>query len=857
MKSAPQKDNFIIIDGNSLVNRSYYALPVMTVNGKPVHAVYGFATMLITMIKTYSPKYIAVAFDLPQPTFRHKMYSGYKAKRTGMPDDLAVQMPILKNMLRDMGIAIIEKEGYEADDIIGTMAKNTDCFTYIVTGDRDSFQLIDGTTTVIMTKRGITEVLELDENSLKSEYGLTPKQIIDYKSIAGDTSDSIPGVPGIGDKGAHTLLEQYGSLDGVYENLENVGATLRRKLESGRESAYMSQKLATIDTDVPVDISVADCPCRFPFGIKTRAFFVEHGFKSLLKKEEIFEPLTQEHETLEQAESCEKPTVREIVGLDALNKLLNEVGAETAFDFGENSLGLCVKSGEECRIRFAARLDEYMYPSLSDCIAKLKPMLEDENITKAVYDAKRLKAELIRYGVSLKGCWDVKLARYVDDVLKVNEPFAELCKDEGKDPEFPACAILSLKKELSESMRQSGTESVFHDLEMPLVDVLFDMERIGFKLDKARLAALGKEYTAQERALEKEIFALCGTEFNVKSPKQLAKVLFEDMNLPYPTKSKTYSTGAEILEQIADLHPVVDKILEYRTVTKLNSTYVVGLDKMTDADGTVHTDFRQTVAATGRLSSAEPNLQNIPVRDERGKRLRAMFASRDGYTLVSADYSQIELRLLAHFSGDDVLKEAYDEGSDVHAYTAAKVFGVPLGEVTPQMRRTAKAVNFGIIYGISDFGLARNVKMSRQEAKHYIDEYFEHFPSIKSYLDESVRRAREAGYAETLMGRRRRVPELYASQYQTRKFGERVAMNMPLQGSAADIIKRAMIDVHAYLSGMKSRLILQIHDELIVEAADDEIEEVKHILKECMENAARLSVPLTVDIGSGKYWIDC
>lgn len=850
------RDNFIIIDGNSLVNRAFYALPPMTAQGKPVQAVYGFATMLIRMIQNYKPKYIAVAFDLPSPTFRHKMYDGYKATRKGMPDELAVQLPVLKEMLARMGITILEKEGYEADDIIGTLAHGTSCFTYIVTGDRDSFQLIDDSTSVVMTKRGITDVLELDEAGLKQEFDLTPAQVIEYKAIAGDGSDNIPGVTGIGDKGAKQLLGEYGTLDKIYENLDKLSAAMRKKLEEGRELAYLSRTLASIDTNVPIFARAEECPCRFPFDDCVRTFFIDYGFKSLLKRTDIFEK-NYDGEDAAAAPSEIRCESKELTSVSELVNVIQSMKGEAAVEFGAQGLWLASSPETEYSTKFSDRLDDMCALSLGQCIDAVKLVLEDDSVVKVVYDAKKLIAFCEPLGIAPVALWDVKLAQYVADVLKPNEPFSALAAAHGLDVEHPASAMLVLRKELAAEMKAGRLEEVFTGLEMPLVPVLRDMEKVGFKLDIGQLDKLNTEYTAQEKEIEREIFELTGQEFNIKSPRQLGKVLFEDLGLPYSGKGKNYSTGAEILEPLADKHPVIEKILAYRAVTKLNSTYVVGLKKLTGADGIIHTDFRQAVTATGRLSSAEPNLQNIPVRDERGKRLRALFTSRDGFTLVSADYSQIELRLLAHFSGDEILRTAYSNGDDVHTYTAAKVFGVEPENVTPAQRRAAKAVNFGIIYGISDFGLAQNVKITRSQAKKYIEEYFRHFPSVKGYLDESVQRARSCGYAETLTGRRRQVPELFSSQYQLRKFGERVAMNMPLQGSAADIIKRAMIDVHKRLKGMKSRLILQIHDELIVEASDDETDIVCGILKECMENAFSLSVPLTVDVGIGKSWIDC
>ncbi len=846
-------DRLIIIDGNSLVNRAFYALPPMLNDGKPTQAVYGFATMLIKMIQDYSPKYMAVAFDLPAPTFRHKRYDGYKATRKGMPPDLAVQMPTLKTMLSRMGIKMIEKEGYEADDLIGTLSRRSSAQTYIVTGDRDSLQLIDDTTRVVLTKRGITETLELDEEGLKREFDLTPAQIIEYKAIAGDSSDCISGVTGIGDKGAHSLLKEYESLDGVYANIDKIGGKLKERLIAGKEQAYLSKELATIDTNAPIDCELSECLLSYPFDYRVKEFFIETGFKSLVKRDEIFAVSDDKSKSV----SHSQPLLHNITDYKSLKELFAEMRKKgaAAVEADDNGLKLAVDGENEYRATVAVRLDDVGI-SYTECAAAIKELFEDEQITKVVYDLKKLKKYLDRLSVSAVNCRDVKLEQYVADVSVPNETAEKLLKNYDIPTEAIAAGLMRLDKMLTEEIEKFGLHKVFYDLEMPLVDVLYGMEKEGFRLDVERLKEFSAEYTAEIEKLTEEIYAMCGTEFNINSPKQLGKVLFEDMGLNYPRKGAV-STGADVLQQIINQHPVIEKILTYRTVSKLNSTYIEGLLKLADKDGVVRTEFRQTSTATGRLSSVEPNLQNIPVREERGKKLRALFAAREGRTLVSADYSQIELRLLAHLSGDDTLVKAYYDGDDVHAITASMVFGVPLAEVTSKMRREAKAVNFGIIYGISDFGLSQNINISRAGAKKYIDEYFKRFPTVAEYLDESVRLAKERGYAVTLMGRRRKIPELFSSQYTVRQFGERVAMNTPLQGGAADIIKAAMIAVHNRLKAKKSKLILQIHDELIVEAAEEEVDEVKEILRDCMENAVKLKVPLIVDIGVGKSWLDC
>lgn len=843
-------EKFIIIDGNSLVNRAFYALPPMTSDGKPVQAVYGFATMLVRMAQTYRPSHMAVAFDMSAPTFRHKRYDGYKATRKHMPDDLAAQMQPLKNMLSEMDVKILEKEGYEADDIIGTLSKRFGIETYIVTGDRDSLQLIDDSTRVVLTKRGITEVSELDEMGLKNEYGLTPKQVIEYKAIAGDSSDNIPGVGGIGDKGAMQLLSMYGDLDGVYENLSSISSGMRNKLENCKEQAYLSRELATIDTNVPIDCELSDCVFRFPFGERVKRFFLLHGFKSLLKREELFET-----ETAAPLGEVKKAEIIEINDPNEFKSALEKTGREIAVVYDENRLSFAFDEDTEYRVGIAARLDDNYMPlgTVTDIIGKA---LSDSEVLKVVYDAKRMKKVLRALSLDIEPFWDVKLAQYVDDVNVQNDTLSELLEVKGMDADAPASGLMRLKGVLSDSVSRNGLGKVLYELEFPLVNVLISMEDVGFKLDLKMLNELGRQFKGECEDLTRRVYAFVGHEFNINSPKQLATVLFEELKLPYPRKGP-YSTNADILQRVPDESGIIDKILAYRSVSKLNSTYVEGLRKKTDPQGVVHTEFRQTATATGRLSSVEPNLQNIPVREEMGQRLRAIFTAREGNTLVSADYSQIELRLLAHFSGDEILTRAYLSGEDVHASTAAAVFGVDISEVTPRMRREAKAVNFGIIYGISDFGLAQNIHVGREQAKRYIEQYFRRFPSVKAYLDGSVDQARKRGYALTLMGRRRNIPELFSSQYTVRQFGERVAMNTPLQGSAADIIKKAMITADARLKGMKSRLILQIHDELIIEAADEEIEQVKNILKDSLENAVSLSVPLTVDIGMGKSWIDC
>ena len=848
-------EKIVLIDGNSLVNRAFYALPPLNnPQGVQVQAVYGFTTMLVKIMETIRPAYIVTAFDVHAPTFRHKMYEGYKASRKGMPDELAAQMPILKEMLDVMGIKRLEKEGYEADDVIGTVAKRYGVQTYIVTGDRDSFQLIDESTRVLFTKRGITETEELDEKALAEKYGLTPRGVIEYKSLAGDGSDDIPGVPGVGDKTAKSLLQKFGDLEGVYAHLDEVTpASLRTKLEAGKESALLSRALATIDTNAPIDCDLQECRYTFPFSSEVFAFFDRQGFKSLLRRAEIF--------------CCETPLVPSqqratatATAVSTAKELQNAVAGhnEIAMCFTENAFHFAVDEQTEYTVNLKYDL---LSAGLSEAeiVAALGGVLEDEKITKVVFDSKSFITHMFRnYGKTAAGFFDVQLAQYLADGTVAHARIEDVLQAHGIAEGDLASGMLTLRRKLDEAMTAEGMHRLYYDIEQPLVKVLFDMEQAGFAVNRARLEELGKAFTQEEQALTEQIHAAAGHAFNIKSPKQLANVLFEEMGIPYPKKgAKTWNTNAEILEQLDPSYTIVPLVLRYRFITKHNSTYIDGLRKLIDAQGTVHTEFRQTLTTTGRLSSVEPNLQNIPVREEDGKILRSLFVARDGFTLVSADYSQIELRIMAHYSGDPVMIEAYRKGADIHAYTAAQVFGVPIDKVTGDMRRTAKTVNFGIIYGISDFGLASGLKISKTQAKQYIDSYFARFAGVRKYLDDCVEKAKRDGYVTTLLGRRRKIPELYSSVYFTRQFGERAAMNMPLQGTAADIIKIAMLNVSRALSGMRSRLILQVHDELIVEAAEEELDAVKAILKDKMENAFKLDVPLVVDVKAGKSWFDC
>lgn len=848
-------EKVLLIDGNSLVNRAYFALPPLNnPQGVQVQAVYGFATMLIKMIETVKPDCIVTAFDVHAPTFRHKMYDGYKSRRKGMPDELAAQMPVLKDMLDVMGIRRMEAEGYEADDIIGTLAKRLGGDTYIVTGDRDSFQLIDDNTRVLFTKRGITETDEVDERLLAEKYELTPQGVIEYKALAGDSSDDIPGVPGVGDKTAKSLLRKYGDTQNIYAHLEEITPpSLRERLRTGKESAALSRVLATIDTNAPIECDAEKCRYRFPFSAEVFAFFERQGFKSLLRRAEIFNTDT----VLVPASQRTAATVTAVTSVKQLDDVVRGKN-EIAVCFSENTFHFAVDEQNEYTVNlkidfFSSGLSE------SEVVRALRSILADEKVTKVVFDSKSFITYIHKqYGFMAAGFFDVQLAQYLADGTVPHAKLSDLLESYSIAAADKASGMLTLRRRLDEELNASSMHRLYYDVEQPLVKVLFSMEQAGFAVNRARLEEIGKAFSQEEEVLTKQIHAAAGRPFNIKSPRQLAQVLFEDMGIPYPKKgAKTYNTGAEILEQLDPSYTIVPLVLRYRFITKLNSTYVDGLRKLIDAQGTVHTEFRQTLTTTGRLSSVEPNLQNIPVREEDGKVLRSLFVAREGFTLVSADYSQIELRIMAHYSGDPTMCKAYRDGADIHAYTAAQVYGVPLEEVTPDMRRAAKTVNFGIIYGMSDFGLASSLKIGKAEAKKYIDNYFERFAGVRKYLDDCVEKAKKTGYVTTLLGRRRKIPELFSSVYFTRQFGERAAMNMPLQGTAADIIKIAMLNVSRALEGMRSRLILQVHDELIVETALEEKEQVKALLKDKMENAFTLAVPLVAEVSEGKSWLDC
>ena len=850
-------EKLVLIDGNSLINRAFYAMPVLyTKDGTPTNAVFGFTNMLVKIISEIKPTYMAVAFDVKEPTFRHKMYDGYKATRKPMPDELRPQIPLLKEVLTLMGITVIEKPGSEADDIIGTIAKHTSIQTIIFTGDKDSFQLVDEQTEVHFTKRGITDTEIYNSQNFFEKTGITPPQIIDLKALMGDSSDNIPGVKGIGEKTALSLLSTYQTVDNLYEHADDLSGKTKEKIEQGKDSAFLSKTLATIDCDCGVDTDVSKMTFPTPFPIEVKRKFVQLEFKALTKKDALFAG-DNEGETISAPTDIAVKTIvlKEGEALSAFN------ATPVAIAILKNSINLSDGQTETVIPIKQTLLDEGY--SLSDALKLIRPLVVGDKklLLFCKKDFRHFVTKNGGYDLSAPA-EDLSIIKYLADFSGRDETLAEVITEYNLSEKTPATSLLTIYHSLLSKLKEQGVESLYRDVELPLSDVLFDMEVSGFKIDYSALNEAGEVYKKQLQQIESEIRTLAGDEnLNVNSPKQLGELLFEQLKIGKGKKTKTgYSTSAEILESFEGAHPIIPLILKHRQLQKIYSTYIEGFKPLVDKKtGLIHTSFNQTVTATGRLSSKEPNLQNIPVRDDESKEIRKLFVPKsEDRVLISADYSQIELRLLAAFSGCEPLINAFKEGKDVHSATASKVFNVPLDEVTPKMRSSAKAVNFGIIYGMSEFGLAKSIKVSNAEAREYISTYFKEYPEVKTYMDKNVAFAKENGYSETLLKRRRYIRELSSSNYNVRQFGERVAMNMPLQGSSADIIKLAMLGVNKKLKAenLRSELILQVHDELIVDAYLDEKQEVSRILVEEMENAVTLAVKLTVGVGSGKNWLE-
>ena len=862
----------LVLDGNSIVNRAYYGVrPLTTKDGFFTNAVYGFLTMFHKIYADTQPDCVAVAFDRKAPTFRHLKYAEYKGKRKGMPPELAMQLEPLRELLTAMGIRLLSAEGWEADDILGTLAeacrRNPEDTCVIATGDRDTLQLVgDGVTVrMLTTKQGKAEAVLYDEEKIMQDYGVKPIQLIEVKAIQGDTSDNIPGVPGIGEKGALDLVSRFGSLDYIYSHLDEIDVKpgVRKKLTEGKESAYLSRWLGTVATNAPVPTDLREYVLRQPDAEKVTEIMLRlELFRSLekMKKEWLRESAPSAPATAVPAGE-EAAGATDVFFCQDIAALIAAVKADGKAYYWPDASFTQVCVGRNGQVTVVTE---------KDAEAFCRAVLADDSMEKYTFDIKSQIHRLEPWGVVPRNvACDVMLGAYVlnpssdcEDPEKLAAQYATALPDNA--PSGLRTALLAQRlpamcaKMLAEAER-NGQTALLNAIEIPLAYVLADMESAGFSADAQALDEFEKRLSARVNDVAASIYALAGEEFNIHSPKQIGAVLFEKMKLPGGKKTKTgYSTNAEVLEQLAPDHEIVALILEYRTLTKLTSTYCQGLKKAIAPDGRIHTKFRQTETRTGRISSVEPNLQNIPVRTELGSELRKFFRAGEGMTLVDADYSQIELRVLAHMAGDETMREAFRNGIDIHAVTASQVFGVPLEEVTPRMRSNAKAVNFGIVYGISAFSLAKDIGVSNAEASAYIGSYMRKYAAIGEYMKKVVERAKATGYAETLYGRRRYLPELTATNFQTRSFGERVARNMPIQGTAADIIKIAMIAVHDRLrkEGMRSRLILQIHDELILECPLDEAEKAAALLREEMERAADLSVPLTVDAHAGRSWFE-
>ncbi len=842
-------DKLILIDGNSLLNRAFYAMKLFTTrDGLPTNGIFGFVKLLFKIIDDEKPQYFAVVFDVHAPTFRHKMYEGYKATRKPMPEELVRQVPVLKELLHAMKIRTVELEGYEADDIIGTLSRRfDDTHVLIYTGDRDSYQLVKRNVDVCFTKKGVSDLDRLTEENFYEKVGLSPAQIIDEKALMGDASDNIPGVKGIGPKGALNLLHKYNDLDGIYAHLDEVEAGLHHKLMVGHDDAYFSKKLATIDCNVPVELTLAQCALGLPFPEEAREFFSRLEFRSLL--DSGFFP--------EEQPSCGE--VEECTDLAALLRLA-ESAEEFVFCREKDAVFLGV-GGTEYKLPLR---DNFLSPGFF--LGELKPLflaLFSKGKRAVVADIKATAHMLDDIGVPFAcDAEDVTLLRYLGDSNLRPESGRELAKYYRLGEDHCAAAIERAFREAKEQTENTAEAQLYRDLELPLVYVLLDMERYGVRVDTDKFPEFSERFRSELNALSKRIFALADVDhFNLNSPFQLSEILFDRLGLdPRGAKKNVrggYSTNADVLEKLAEEHEIVRLILRYRELQKLQSTYIDGIRPLVVGD-VVHTTYNQTMTTTGRLSSANPNLQNIPVRTEEGKELRKIFIAREGNVLVDADYSQIELRLLAHFSECRTLLESYRAGEDIHAATAARIFGVPLSDVTPAMRRRAKTVNFGIIYGMSAFGLAKDLNCSGTEAQNFIKKYFETHPEVKTYMDENVQRAKEDGFVTTVLGRKRIIPEIKSSNFNLRSFGERAAMNMPLQGSAADIIKLAMLRVAERLKKdcFRARLVLQVHDELVLDAPEDEAERAAAMLKEEMEQAISLRVPLIADVHIGRSWYD-
>ena len=885
-------NKLMVLDGNSIVNRAFYGVSsnLTTRTGQPTNAVFGFLNILNKLLDEEQPQALCVTFDRKAPTFRHLAYEGYKAQRKPMPEELASQMPILKEVLSALNIPMYELDGWEADDLIGTIAKTDERAgwdTVIVTGDKDSLQLVTDHTTVklVSTRMGRTTTKDMTPETFREAYGFDPIHIIDLKALMGDASDNIPGVKGIGEKTAMALLAQQPSIDGLYANLDqmDVKPAARKKLVEGEGDARMSYDLATIHTDAPIAFKPEDNLCQKPDEPKLYQLFLDLEFAKLIDKYHLTAPQGegQAEEKTDLACTCTSETVTDRARMEELLALWRtkervDVLALPSLDV------VCV----ECWLSPEESHAAIFRADSLDCYNDFLKGLFAPDVKKASHGVKALCRALLAEGIAPGGfVFDTEVAAYLlapadgsYDLEKLGltyynhqfpkaadyladgafGPLADLVVSCGAITSH--CALIgALVDTLTQWLKELGMWELYQTVELPLCPVLAEMETEGFLVDRKALAQFGDMLSGRIQTAQKNIFDLAGEEFNINSTQQLGRILFDQLGLPPVKKTKTgYSTNADVLDKLRGSHPIIQEILDYRQLTKLKSTYVDGLGKVIGPDGRIHTCFQNTVTATGRLSSTEPNLQNIPIRTELGAQLRKMFVAPAGRVLVDADYSQIELRLLACMAGDQAMIDGFNSGEDIHRITASQVFGVPQEEVTPQMRRSAKAVNFGIVYGISPFSLSQDIGVTVAQAKEYMEKYFQHYSGVRAYMDGVVARAKADGYVTTLFARRRWVPELKSSNFNTRSFGERVALNAPIQGTAADVIKAAMIRVRDRLlaQGLKGRLVLQVHDELIVECPEEEAEAVRRLVKEEMEAVISLPVPLVADTAVGRSWAD-
>lgn len=867
-------ERLLILDSNSLLNRAFYAIPPLT-NSEGIHtnAVYGFTNMLFKMKEEIKPDYIVAAFDRKAPTFRHKEYEDYKAGRKKMPPELGEQFPLVKEVLNLLAVNIYEIDGFEADDIIGTLAQFAEkngIEVFIVTGDRDALQLASDNIKVVITKKGVTETAVYNKEAFIEEFGVTPTQYIDVKGLMGDKSDNIPGVPGVGEKTAFKLISTYGSMEGVLSHIDEIsGKKLKENLETYSEQAIFSKKLATIMTEVPIEFDLEDIKSQENYNKEElKKLFFKLGMKSLLAK--------LPGDDLESEEEVAKIEINEVTTIEGFKEVLSVKEGIAFISYSTCNANLYSKIElDKLYINYGDKVSLIDFKLINmensnEAINLLKAFMEDEKIEKVIQDGKNLVTILTKHNIEVKKfIFDTVVAAYLIDSAKSNYPLEVLINEylmkevKGEGDELICNAMASMKElyeYLKDRIDKEGMDELYYEVEHPLISILSSMEAIGFNVNREKLDELAVKFKEEISRTEKEIYELCEEEFNISSPKQLGKILFEKLDLPVIKKTKTgYSTNAEVLEKLMDKHPVVEKIIYYRQITKLNSTYVEGLKNVIDEDGAIHSSFNQTVTTTGRLSSTEPNLQNIPVKYEMGREIRKVFIPQESTdVLLSCDYSQIELRVLAHMSDDKNMIDAFNHHSDIHTKTASEVFKVPVEEVTPLMRSRAKAVNFGIVYGISDFSLSQDLKITRKEAAEYMEIYFDRYPKIKGYLESVKEEAKEKGYVLTVLNRRRFIPEIKSSNKIVKALGERLAMNAPIQGSAADIIKLAMVKVYNRIKkeNLESQMILQVHDELILNVKENELEIVKALVKEEMENVLKMSVTLEVDTNIGNTWYD-